>query len=667
MKILGIGELKCNQLVVETFIQNFPYEYRKELQNTYIVNRNNKFLIYVDKKGELFRGTAFAGNNSFDTREECLTYCKNQVRKDVDALREASKEERKGTGRQDLNPPQLKHIERTGPDYRQGKDIEPDALLSTFDFRGGEFGNWTNQNERQQYLNWAYDSLIDLAKVLNFPVKALSLGGYDNLKLALAFGSRGAGKALAHYEPSRVVINLTKMKGAGSLAHEMAHALDDYLGNYFGLSGMATVNRLRISNPRIKECISNLATAMHYRTLSKQETYDYLAKNFPIEKATFISSITSVDRSCELGFIKWGDEADKQKYEECSKTLKEDLVGLDEWLAVLSKAGKHVVASINKDYLTYKFNSLNRVKETLDTYIKTGEIECMRGRTKFYLDALSFDSKSKAYWSMDFELFARSFAGYVEDNLGYKSQYLVYGTHHVLSDGRSVNPLGEERKAIHKAIEDLIEAIRSEILGNKGFDFVIPPQGTGATRVDSEKPKDKDQVVVTKKEPKPKKMPKGKTITSAVELRDYLKGSVIYKTKHPTNIKKCVNGLVNQGVEVNLDSIPTAKKMGKSKTWYLEDDSVVIDKKAPIEKQLEGLLECVTTHILEQLPTPNGLDKEYIRQMAVYKLCKSFGLDVRTYCQGKEFDAMIASGSVEAYVELALQLVVKVKAFLGLK
>ena len=46
----------------------------------------------------------------------------------------------------------------------------------------------------------------------------------------MAFGSRGRGKALGHYEPSRKVINLTKEKGSlGALAHEWLHALDHYL------------------------------------------------------------------------------------------------------------------------------------------------------------------------------------------------------------------------------------------------------------------------------------------------------------------------------------------------------------------------------------------------------------------------------------------------------
>jgi len=47
-------------------------------------------------------------------------------------------------------------------------------------------------------------------------------------------GSRGSGNASAHFEPGAVVINLTKTKGAGTLAHEWFHALDNYFSRIRG-------------------------------------------------------------------------------------------------------------------------------------------------------------------------------------------------------------------------------------------------------------------------------------------------------------------------------------------------------------------------------------------------------------------------------------------------
>ena len=81
--------------------------------------------------------------------------------------------------------------------------------MSTFGFRGVEFGNWVKQGkngrERQWMLNNAYDSLMDLSKILGIPPKAVALDG----ELGLCFGSRGHGSASAHYEPANRLINLT--------------------------------------------------------------------------------------------------------------------------------------------------------------------------------------------------------------------------------------------------------------------------------------------------------------------------------------------------------------------------------------------------------------------------------------------------------------------------
>jgi len=117
---------------------------------------------------------------------------------------------------------------RSGKDWRKGKDVSAEEFQAQFGFRGGEFGKWVSQGkgaqERQFMLNNAYDALMDLSEILGVPPKAISLDG----SLGIAFGSRGGGWASAHFEPSNLVINLTKPRGAGALAHEWFHALDNY-------------------------------------------------------------------------------------------------------------------------------------------------------------------------------------------------------------------------------------------------------------------------------------------------------------------------------------------------------------------------------------------------------------------------------------------------------
>ncbi|EIZ5130009.1 hypothetical protein MP659_002596 [Salmonella enterica] len=173
------------------------------------------FIAYGKNKTVLQRG--------FKTPAEAREYTKThraELLEKLNALREQSRKEQRNAANRD----------RTGPDHREG-DVTPEKFSDAFGFRGVQFGNYVEGARRQSDLNRAYDSLMDMADVLKVPAKALSLNG----RLGLAFGARGKGgknAAAAHYEPGQVAINLTKGNGAGSLAHEWFHALDNYFGQH---------------------------------------------------------------------------------------------------------------------------------------------------------------------------------------------------------------------------------------------------------------------------------------------------------------------------------------------------------------------------------------------------------------------------------------------------
>ena len=95
-------------------------------------------------------------------------------------------------------------------DYRHGHNIVGDDFLNAFKIRGGEFGNYTNDKDRQANLNMAYEAFCDLADALEISREDIGLVGLETGALGIAFGARGHGNALAHYEPGREVINLTK-------------------------------------------------------------------------------------------------------------------------------------------------------------------------------------------------------------------------------------------------------------------------------------------------------------------------------------------------------------------------------------------------------------------------------------------------------------------------
>ncbi len=99
-------------------------------------------------------------------------------------------------------------------------------ILADYKLKGFEFGNWLNQDDRADAISAFIISIDNLSKI----VGSKNLG-FDNI-LGVAFGARGKSKALAHFEPSTLMINFTKEKGIGSMAHEWAHALDFVMGRY---------------------------------------------------------------------------------------------------------------------------------------------------------------------------------------------------------------------------------------------------------------------------------------------------------------------------------------------------------------------------------------------------------------------------------------------------
>ena len=155
-------------------------------------------------------------------------------------------------------PKQFETLERSGETWRpQDKHITGEELIERYGIRAGEFGNWTNTLERQASLDQAYDAFADLAFALDIDEKSVSLPGLSCGSLAIAFGARGRGDAAAHYEPLREVINLTRLRGAGSLGHEWGHALDHLIGQSYGSTDLATKGIHRKEVPESLENVMN--------------------------------------------------------------------------------------------------------------------------------------------------------------------------------------------------------------------------------------------------------------------------------------------------------------------------------------------------------------------------------------------------------------------------
>jgi hypothetical protein len=381
------------------------------------------------------------------------------------------------------------YVLRNGPKVRRG-DAKIESLLYnkdnkniTFGFRGGEFGNW--QNKRQECLNCTIDALSDLAYVLDYPYAAMSLGftGTVNDKLAIAWGARGSGKASAHYEPLRTVINLTKLHGAGTLAHEWGHALDDACGRWYGFTRVSkdeTTNFLSMhignienvaeteAQRAVREAFANVINALIIKEviMTDAERKKMIDQNLQVYgyKVKKILHHIEITQQISTGLL----DITHEQYEKLLLDILKNKYTASEVTQKFKENG--LMNSYYVQHSSTLENSLNIELHELQKKIQSVCAQTTKTQTTDYcVDARHLDAmRSKPYYTTAVELFARAFESYVEDKLGTNvSQYLVYGTQSEIYKsvmGASPYPQGEERRVINATIQVLIDTIRKYII-----------------------------------------------------------------------------------------------------------------------------------------------------------------------------------------------------------
>lgn len=341
--------------------------------------------------------------------------------------------------------PHLDNIKRTGADVRGDRDVKAEDFLTDFGFRGIEFGNWLASDERQTSVNLAYEALHDLANVLGIPPRALSLGG----QLGLAFGARGSGRAAAHYEPGKLVINLTKMSGAGTLAHEWGHALDHYFGTLDTDAGtrgapvyasggreFREINRSRLValpnlRPEMAKAFDDLMTAIFKRDLTRAEMVRNTELSIEKTQAGIQQQRDRITRMEEVNAN--GSPLAKR---ETAKFVKQS----EEWIAQRERI------------LTMQVNRLAELKD------ESKPVEPMKVNSSYYDRASKLGKGADNYWTRPTEMLARSFEAYMLDRIkagGNVSQYLVQGVEESSLFAQMAYPLKEERQAINAAYDAL--------------------------------------------------------------------------------------------------------------------------------------------------------------------------------------------------------------------
>ena len=281
----------------------FLYYYDKNVHSLDEANNiypPNTWLI-IDKKT---RSILFKGYHSKEDAQKValsIEKMKNEINK-TSKIKKSKTDEKK----QATKPPHLKDICRKGNPVRiHDIHAKGDDFLNVFHFRGGQFGNWVTEKERILNLDMAFDALADLSLLLQVDPKNIGLNG----TLGIAFGARGEGNALAHFEPGEEVINLTRMKGAGSLGHEWIHALDRYLGLQMGYGLDLLSERTHYYYSKEYKKISDeyptfcsMINTLRYKNVSKNEEPSYMtpSSKFYNDSVYFDGKKSEFSKPCEM-------------------------------------------------------------------------------------------------------------------------------------------------------------------------------------------------------------------------------------------------------------------------------------------------------------------------------------------------------------------------------
>lgn len=349
---------------------------------------------------------------------------------------------------------------RVGP---ATKPYAAQTLLDDFRFRGAEYGNWVDSTDAREHTQRAGEALADMAHVLGLESHHVSLNG----RLGLAFGARGSGWANAHYETGRKVINLTRTRGGGTLAHEWGHALDNVLAMVSADSKSHHTSMVTESGwqppggalpARVTDAFRRVGEAIYNGDFRPTQARTIKAADVRGGGAGYWPEGEALLR-------KHGGDAQKAA-QEFADSRDIGTTGYAEWF--VKKTGQDITI---KEALTTK--RARKRGGTLASDSGSGGLNRTRRTTEFAATAKEMGT----YWSRPAELFARAFETFMYDELAAKgraSPYLVSGvsearlaryaeTHGVLEEvggNTSIWPRGTERARINDAMRELVAALR---------------------------------------------------------------------------------------------------------------------------------------------------------------------------------------------------------------
>jgi hypothetical protein len=342
------------------------------------------------------------------------------------------------------------------------------SLKEHFGLREVQSGNWVldDPNSAKFHVEHCANAFADMADILGIPDQQASFNG----RLAMAFGARGRGKAggtvaAAHYEPVERVINLTKMAGGGSLAHEWFHFVDNIVkeattGVGSSVDDFATENAGTLDDPDLKAAFVGLTTAMmegpHRRTVTMQYTETEEKMAHQNMQGHYAGSIRDKIRS--------------------------------------ATGVQNAIDQVQAMYARGAFGSVDKKKSqnTRDTWKKIAAIhhagnaqreiryEVGAGVSMFALEAVQLDQgASGKYWSQPKEMAARAFSSFMQDKLEgaqRRNTYLVSmadnQVYKAMGEPHRPFPEGEERSRVNAAFERLFTVLRERDVLAKALELL---------------------------------------------------------------------------------------------------------------------------------------------------------------------------------------------------
>jgi hypothetical protein len=361
--------------------------------------------------------------------------------------------------------PPLSFIKRTGGIKIEDSDITPVTIEKNgkkfatypkiqehFGFSNVELGQSLLDKEAKEHIRHFLGAMADFGDILNMNIVELNkLGG-----LSIAFASRGHGKASAHYEGLRKVINITKTRGGGAVAHEYMHYLDNILPK---------IDRAEYS---YKE----------YASVIKEGRYGM--RSAPVENKAVFKAIDNIFQYIYNRIMPSIDGDNRRTSEQTIVKVKKLINATDKgWqiptrFSTLRTGAPKVPTDIDEYFNLFKerYSHYKRIENlkakdisVLGAIVKKFgykfyEFEFETRNSQYYANAIAMGSD---YWSRAWELFARAFETYIFDKLdklGRANSYLVSGDYFDRPEG--IYPQGDERADLFLLYDALMQTIKRE-------------------------------------------------------------------------------------------------------------------------------------------------------------------------------------------------------------